>query len=510
MLKSPSMKNLMTRRTFVKSAGVAAAALGAPHILAGRPSYQPSWASLAQHPDAAWFNDAKFGIYFHWGIYSVPAFDNEWYSRNMYIQGQRANQFHKLVYGPLSKFGYKDFIPMFHAEKFNPREWAELLRKAGAKFAGPVTEHADGFSMWDSKLTDWTAARMGPRRDVVGEMARAVRSEGMKFVATFHHQWLWGWYPTEDQTVDCSNPANAGLYGPPAHPSPFDYSKPTFTPPPPQNFQEVWEAKIKEVIDKYQPDLIYSDSRLNIIDERRRIDVLAYYYNHAERLGKEVVFTYKDKDLEEGTATLDIERGRLSTLASFKWMTDDAIDWKSWCNVQNPDYKSADRIVKQLVDTVSKNGNLLLDITPTADGVIPEPVEQRLRSIGAWLEVNSEAIYGTRPWKVFGEGPTQIKAGAFGERESPDFTAQDIRFTSRARTLYAIALGWPQNTPELVIKSLTARSAFLAKDEIADVSLLGSDQKISWDHDAEGLKIKLPLQKVGNFAYTFKILLKQG
>ena len=186
------------------------------------------------------------------------------------------------------------------------------------------------------------------------------------------------------------------------------------------------------------------------------------------KLGKEVVLTYKDKDLEKGTATLDLERGRLSTLASFKWMTDDAIDWDSWCNVQNPHYKSADRVVDQLVDIVSKNGSLLLDITPTADGVIPEPVEQRLRAIGAWLDVNGEAIYGTRPWKVFGEGPTQIKPGAFGERESPDFTAQDIRFTSRGKTLYAIALDWPQNTPELVIKSFNTRDALVAKDEIAE------------------------------------------
>ena len=511
MLASPSVKKLMTRRTLLKSAGVAAAAaLGAPHILAGKPSYQPSWGSLAKHPDAAWFNDAKFGIYFHWGIYSVPAFDNEWYSRNMYIEGERANTFHKLVYGPVSKFGYKDFIPMFHAEKFNPQEWAELIRKAGAKFAGPVTEHADGFSMWDSKVNGWNAARMGPRRDVVGEMARAIRSEGLKFVATFHHQWLWGWYPTEDKTVDCSNPAYAGLYGPSAPSSPFVYSKPTYTPPPPQNFQEVWESKVKEVIDKYQPDLIYFDSRLNIIDEPRRIDLLAYYYNQAEHLGKEVVLTYKDKDLETGTATIDVERGRLSNLASFKWMTDDAIDWDSWCNVQNAHYKSADRVVDQLVDTVSKNGSLLLDITPTADGVIPEPVEQRLRAVGGWLEVNGEAIYGTRPWKVFGEGPTQIKSGAFGESASPDFTAQDIRFTSRGKTLYAITLDWPQNSPELVIKSLNTHDALVAKDQIADIALLGFHQKIPWEHNAEGLKIKLPSQKVGDFAYTFKVLLKQA
>jgi alpha-L-fucosidase len=504
----------MIRRTFLKSAGAAAAAsLSAPHILGGEPAYEPSWASLAKHPDPGWFEDAKFGMYFHWGIYSVPAFSGEWYSRNMYIaetiphnEGHLANQYHNLVYGPPSKFGYKDFIPMFHAEKFNPGEWAELFRKAGAKFAGPVTEHCDGFSLWDSQVNEWNAARMGPRRDVVGEMARAVRSAGIKFLASFHHQWLWGWYPTEDRTLDCSNPKYSGLYGPPASGSPFDFHKPT--PPPPQEFQDVWESKVKEVIRKYQPDLIRFDARLNIIDERRRIDLLAYYYNQAEQWQKEVGLMHKGEDLPAGVALFDIERGRLPSLASFKWMTDDSIDLNVWCNVQNPYYKSADRLVDELVDIVSKNGNFLLNITPAADGVIPEPVEQRLLAIGAWLDVNGEAIYGSRPWKVFGEGPTQITAGTFGDKKTPDMTAQDIRFTSRGKTLYAIVLDWPQNRPALLIKSLNTHDGLLAKGEIRNISLLGSDHKISWSHDDEGLKIKLPSQKVGNFAYTFKILLK--
>jgi alpha-L-fucosidase len=510
------MKNIMTRRSLLKSAGVAAAgAFGAPHILKGELRYQPSWHSLANHPEAAWFNDAKFGIYFHWGIYSVPAFENEWYSRNMYIaetiphnEGHLANQYHQLVYGPVSKFGYKDFIPMFHAEKFDPQEWAELFRKAGAKFGGLVAEHCDGFSLWDSKVNKWNVAQMGPRRDVAREMARAFRNEGMKFVTIFCHQILWGWYPTEDPTVDCSNPAYAGLYGPPAHPSPFVFSPSKLFPPPPKNFQEVWETKVKEVIGNYQPDLIFFDGRLNIIDEQRRIDLLAHYYNQSEKWGKEVVLTYKDKDLEAGTATLDLERSRMSNLVSFKWMTDTSIDWKSWCNVRNPDYKSADRLVDELVDIVSKNGNFLLNITPAADGVIPEPVVQRLRAIGAWLDVNGKAIYSTRPWKVFGEGPTQMTGGAFGKKETLEYTAQDIRFTSQGKTLYAIVLDWPQNTPEVVIKSLNTNDALVAKGGIANLDLLGSEQKLSWRHDAEGLKIKLPSEKPGDFAYAFRILLK--
>jgi alpha-L-fucosidase len=423
----------------------------------------------------------------------------------MYIAGSRANKFHNLVYGPPSKFGYKDFIPMFHAEKLKPEEWAELFRKAGAKFAGPVTEHADGFSMWDSKVNKWNAARMGPGRDVVGEMSKAIRNEGMKFIATLHHQWLWGWYPTMDRSVDASDPKYAGLYGPPAPGSPFNYGKPT--PPPPQDFQDTWEAKTKEVIDKYQPSLIYFDSRLNIIDERHLTDVISYYYSQAERWHEEVSVTYKEKDLPSGVGILDIERGRLGTLASYKWLTDDAIDWNSWCHVQSPSYKSADRIVDELVDIVSKNGSFLLDLTPTAEGVIPEPVVERLLAIGEWLTVNGEAIYGTRPWKLFGEGPTQVKSGMFGEEKTPDFTAQDIRFTSRWKTLYAIALDWPQNTADMVIKSLNTNDALLTKGEIANISLLGSDAKLSWQHSREGLEIVLPREKPGAFAYVFKILL---
>ncbi len=502
------MNRQLTRRTFLKASGAAATALGAVHVLRAQQAYAPTWDSLAKHAAPKWFDDAKFGIFFHWGIYSVPAFENEWYSRNMYFEGSRANKFHNLVFGPPSKFGYKDFIPMFRAEKFNPEEWAELLRKSGAKFAGPVTEHADGFSLWDSRVNKWNAATMGPRRDIVGELSRALRNEGLRFLATFHHQWLWGWYPTEDKSLDASDPRYAGLYGPPAPGSPFNFDKPwsTLAPPTPE-FQDVWEAKVREVIDKYQPSHIYFDSRLSIISERHLTDVISYYYNQAERWGEEVSVSYKEKDLPPGVGILDIERGRLGTLAPYKWLTDDAIDWNSWCNVQNPSYKSADRIVDELVDNVSKNGSLLLDITPTADGVMPEPVVERLLAIGEWLTMNGEAIYGTRPWKIFGEGPTQIKPGMFGEEKTPDFTAQDIRFTSRWKTLYAIALDWPQHATELVIKSLNTNDALLAKGEIANISLLGNDARLSWQHGAEGLRITLPPQKPGDFAYVFKILL---
>ena len=499
------MKNKLqfNRRDFLMAAG--AAALAPVQVLRGQPTYEPSWNSLGKHKDPAWFGDAKFGIYFHWGPYSVPAFDTEWYSRNMYIEGTRANQYHRLVYGPPSSFGYKDFIPLFRAEKFDAEEWADLFRKAGAKFAGPVTEHADGFSMWDSKLSRWNAAQMGPQRDVVGEMAKAIRNQHLKFITTFHHQWLWGWYPTLDKTLDTSDPKYAGLYGPPAPSSPFDYIK--ATPAPPQEFQDMWENKIKEVIYKYQPDLLWFDSRMNIIDERHRIDLFTFYYNKAEQWQREVGVAYKEKDLPSAVGIEDLERGRMSKIVSEDWLNDDAIDWNSWSHVQKPAYKSVDRLVTELVDIVSKNGNLLLDITPMASGVIPAEVKERLLEVGDWLRVNGEAIYETRPWKIFGEGPTKVQEGQFGEEKIPDFTAQDIRFTSRWKTLYAIALNWPQATREFVIKSLNAKDALISKSEVAGIRMLGSEEKLSWQQDAQGLKISLPLQKPGKYACVFKILL---
>jgi len=464
----------------------------------GESPYAPTWESLKKHPAPEWFRDAKFGIYFHWGVYSVPAHGNEWYSRNMYIPGRKEHKHHVETYGPVSTFGYKDFIPRFTAEKFDADAWAELFREAGARFAGPVGEHADGFAMWESRVSRWNAAQMGPKRDIVGELAKAIRKRKMKFIVTLHHQWLWGWYPTTEASADASDPALADLYGPPVPPSGFARNDPKRS----ADFCRTWEDKIREVIDRYQPDLLWFDSRMGMVDESYRKSFLAYYYNQAASWGREVAVTYKNKDLPPGAGIVDLERGRMAKSTPYPWLNDDSICWKSWCHIQDPDYKSTDRLVDGLVDIVSKNGNLLLNIPPRSDGVIPQPVRQRLREMGEWLRVNGEAIYGTRPFKVFGEGPTEVKEGHFGERHIKEFTAQDVRFTTRGNVLYAIVLAWPRE--ETTVKTL-AKSCPLAGGTVSAVSLLGCDEKLTWVQNEGGLTVTMPGRKPCKHAFVLRI-----
>ena len=464
--------------------------------------YAPTWESLKTHNTPQWFLDAKFGIYFHWGVYSVPAYKTEWYSHYMYEKDHPIHQYHVENYGPLNEFGYKDFIPMFTASKFNAEVWIDLFQKAGARFVGPVTEHADGFAMWDSSLTEWDAMDMGPKRDIVGELEKAVRKTDMKFITTFHHQWLWSWYTTWDETTDASNPEYEGLYGPKLESSEFAFNELNPTYKANDKFANRWISRVKEVIKKYNPDLVYFDNKLNILDEEYRLDFLQFYYNHGDKRDQQVVCTYKGHDIPAGAAVLDLERSRMSEKAEFPWLTDDSIDWGSWCDVQDPDYKTTNRIIDFLVDVVSKNGCVLLNVTPTADGEIPKPVQERLLEIGNWLETNGEAIYGTRPFSIYGEGPQQIVEGHLSEHQNKDATAKDIRFTTKGDVLYAIVLDWPGK--KLVINTLGKSSGHLDQ-EITNVECLGSVEKISWTHNEDDLTIYMPEDKPGQHAYAFRI-----
>jgi alpha-L-fucosidase len=483
--------------------------------------YKADWESLKQHKTPDWFLDAKFGIYCHWGPYSVPAHETEWYAHWMYVNKDNPEakkgkahdiyDYHVKTYGELDEFGYKDFIPMFTAEKFDAAEWADLFQKAGAKFAGPVSEHADGFAMWDSDLTEWDAKDMGPKRDIMGELSKEIRKRDMKFIATFHRQWLLGWYPTWDETTDASNPEYAGLYGPkmkkgdfiyPRNRHDIDTGKEKYYPVGDEQFNKEWLDRLKEIINKYDPDLVWFDNKMDVIGEEYRKEFLEYYYNHAEKNNQEVVATYKFYDFAVGSAVYDLERARMSEKKDFPWLTDDSIDWKAWCHIDDPNYKTTNRLIDFLVDVVSKNGAVLLNITPRADGTIPEPVKERLLEMGGWLKINGEAIYGTRTFEIYGEGDAEVVEGHLSEEENADNTSRDIRFTTKGDILYAIGLDWPESG-ELVIRSLK-KGNDLYTDDIESIKMLGNEGHLDFTIDEKGLTIKLP-NKVGQHAFTFKI-----
>lgn len=293
-------------------------------VTPGLHQYSPTWDSVTKHATPAWFPRAKFGLWAHFGVYCVPAFGSEWYSRNMYVPGSDVYNHHQQTYGP--SFGYKDFIPKFTAANFNATQWASLYAKAGAKYGGPVAEHADGFAMFNTSYSDFNAAKMGPKRDIVAEMTAAVKAHGMKVVTTLHHQWLWAWYPTWNATTDCSNSsyqlnkAHGGLYGPLVS-GPEQFSSPNTT----QEFQDYFLAKALEVARNYKPDLMYFDSKwAATIDDLHRLTYLADFYNQALENNQDVAVTYKQDDLHDGAGIKDFERGGVSDILRPAWQTGNA------------------------------------------------------------------------------------------------------------------------------------------------------------------------------------------
>lgn len=475
--------------------------------------FAPTWESLKQYQIPEWYIDGKFGIFIHWGVYAVPAFSNEWYPRNMYIQGTPEYEYHLRTYGPHTQFGYKDFIPMFRAEKFDPAMWADLFQEAGARFVVPVAEHHDGFAMYDCSLSRWNAVQMGPQRNVIGELAQAVHQRGMVFGVSTHRAEHW-WFMNGGRNFpsDVQDPAYADFYGPAVQQEDCDGTLQkeripglTSRPYPDAAFLEDWLARTCELVDKYQPQLVWFDWWINHVafpDYLKRF--AAYYYNRGEEWGKGVAINYKYTAFEEGTAVLDIERGQLSDIRPLLWQNDTSISKNSWCYVQDQDYKTATSLIHDLIDIVSKNGALLLNIGPRADGTIPEPEQEILREIGRWLKVNGEAIYGTRPWRVYGEGPTQVAEGAFTDTQRAPFTAADFRFTTKGNVLYAICLDWPGVTAH--ISTLRASSPLL-EENIVKVELMGHAGTLTWERDDRGLHVYLPSSKPCDHAYTLKITL---
>ncbi|MDR1172559.1 MAG: alpha-L-fucosidase [Bacteroidales bacterium] len=457
----------------------------------GTEVFLPNWDSIARNyrfPE--WFCDAKFGIFIHWGVYAVPAFGNEWYPRNMYRQDSREYRHHIETYGEQTKFGYKEFVPMFRAEKFDAGAWAKLFKDAGARYVVPVAEHHDGFSMYDSELNEWNSVKMGPKKDIVGLLKQAVEREGLVFGLSTHraeNAWFYNGgmtFPSDVQDTAIT------LYGQRLPQEAYN-----------EAVAREWLARTRELIDKYQPELIWFDWTVNnpvLMPYFNKF--LAYYYNNAVDWGKQVVVNTK-QGYPANIQVWDVERGKSGKMMKFPWQTDTSIGKKSWCYIDGEENKTAEQIVHDLIDIVSKNGNLLLNIGPRADGAVTEEQQAVLLDIGKWLKVNGDAIYETRCWKKLGEGDAESTKGSFTDNTATLYTARDMRFTTKGNDFYAIVLNW--DDAGVLVKSLDKNAIGDAK--ILNIQLLGSNEKIDWQQTDEGLKLSFPKTKPCDFAYSFKI-----
>lgn len=472
---------------------VAEALCGIERGIAAGP-FRAGWGSLRGYRVPDWYVDGKYGIFIHWGLYAVPAFGNEWYPRNMYQQGTPEYEHHVATYGPQAQFGYKDFISQFTAERYDPASWAELFRRSGARFVVPVAEHHDGFAMYDSGFSDWCATRMGPRRDLIGELAEAVRGEGLVFGLSSHRAEHW-WFMDGGRQFDSDvqDDRYADFYGP---------AEPRDTPPDAW-WMDDWLARTCELVDKYRPQLVWFDWWIEQAVFKPYLQKFAaYYYNRGAEWGQGVAINYKNDAYPEGTAVYDVERGQLAEIRPHFWQTDTSVSRNSWGYVQQQDYKTATSIIHDLIDIVSKNGALLLNIGPRPDGTIPEAEVEILLEIGRWLEMNGEAVYGTRPWRVYGEGPTQIVEGSFSDTKRADFTVEDWRFTQRGDTLYATLLAWPADG-RATIRALAEGSEWVERP-IGKVELVGGGA-VDWTRTAEGLTVDLTVEPPCGHAWVLRI-----
>jgi len=485
---------------------------------AGPGPFLESWDSIQQnYKDPDWFRDGKFGIYMHWGIYSVPAHQSEWYVRYMYGGNQGIMDWHTEHFGPPTKFGYKDFLPQFTAARWDPDAWADLFKQAGAKYVFAPGEHHDGFSNWDSKVNPFNAKNYGPHRDLDGDLIAAVRKTGLKTGLSDHSFFHFQFIPTPPPGSDL---LHSDLYDPKW--ADF-YTVADRSNRARVKFMHNWVARRFETIDKYQPDMLWFDMGTDHAIDPLKIRVAAYYYNRAREWGKEVAISAKGAAWVSGQI-MDYEReGRAPLeLTDWVWQPDDPIQDK-FGYVEGIHPGSPGGYVVRIVENVCKNGNYLLNISPKADGTIPQAQQDVLLAIGQWLGVNGEAIYHTRPWTKFGEGPVadlcaaamvKLRAGRLngqnlagngvggGGVSRTGYTPKDIRFTTRGDTLYAMVMKWPDDASVTISSLATNRPV---KGKVGMVELLGHGAPLPFTQDAGGLKVKFPSEKPCDYVYALKI-----
>jgi len=465
--------------------------------------YRDSWESLSNYPVPKWYQDAKFGIFIHWGVYAVPAFGNEWYPRHMYLKGTPEYEHHIKTYGDHKNFGYKDFIPMFKGEKFDPAAWMKLFLDAGAKYVMPVAEHHDGFKLYQSDLSKWNSVEMGPKRDIVGELKNEADRLGIKLCCSNHraeHFWFFsGGLAYESDVIGAGYD---DFYGPP-HGSPEDHQSLTDCTPTDEHLVD-WLVTNCEMVDRYRPAVVWFDWWIQQLAFKPYLKKFAaYYYNRATQWGMEVAINNKFDSYFYTSTVWDIERGQLSNSMTRLWQNDTSIAKNSWGYTENNDFKKASDLVADLVDIISKNGCLLLNVGPKADGTIVEEEAAVLREIGAWLKSNGEAVYGSTTWRMYGEGPTEIPDGEFSDTNRDSFTSEDIRFTMNNGNLYAFVLKSPDDgNVGIKCLGLAARNLLTT---VKKISVLGDDSYVSFHAGAEELKIRIHRPIKTDFPICLKI-----
>ena len=503
-------------------------------------TFQPTWESLTNFNCPEWFRDAKFGIWAHWSAQCVPE-QGDWYARNMYMEGSADYKYQVAHYGHPSKFGFKDLDHDWHAENWNPEKLIALYQRAGAKYFMALGNHHDNFDCWNSKYQPWNSVNIGPHRDIVGEWAKAARKAGLRFGVSIHASHAWNWFEVaqgsdqdgplkgvpydgkltkadgQGQWWDGLDPQD--LYAQNHAPGKsfvwdFDPAKGSSTSE--AAYCVKFYDRVKDLVDNYHPDLLYFDDSVlpfEKINPAYGLSIAANLYNTSARWHgrNESVMTCKDLNpMQRQALVYDIERGKAADILPFPWQTDTCIG--SWhyqrSLLDKHQYKTAGAVIHMLVDIVSKNGNLMLNIPVRGDGSIDYDEMTCLEGIAQWMKVNSECIFSTRPWKIYGEGPSAGKEekGRFGGLKDTGkaYTAQDIRFTTKGQALYAIALGWPADG-QLVVKSLAKISGDDPANKIKAVTLLGGSGKLAWSQTADGLIVKLPSQKTSDFTCVIKV-----
>lgn len=473
--------------------------------------YKDNWQSLSNHKTPDWYFRAKFGIFIHWGIYSVPAFGNEWYSRNMYDPMQREFRHHVKTYGAHKEFGYKDFIPMFKGENFNADDWISLFKESGAKYVMPVAEHHDGFAMYDTEFNRWNSKNMGPCRDIAGEIKAACEKAGLVYCASSHraeHYFFMNMGRTIDS--DVNDEEFKDFYGPAyyckelggvlMHRTTADVRSVS----PSKEFLEEWLVRTCELIDKYQPKVLYFDWWIHNQSFKPYLKKLAaYYYNRADEWGEEVTINYKKEAFPPGAATFDVERGALTDISPVPWQTCTSIAKNSWGYTENNNFKSVAHIVCDLIDIVSKNGMMLLNVGPKSDGSITKEETNILKGIGKWIHINGEGIYDTVPWKFFGEGKTNVKEGFFQDNKNKGYSEKDFRFTYKNGVIYAFQMKRSK-------KNIVKIKSFKQVNEdliIKSVELLGCNKELHFERNKKCLEIQLSEKIKTDLPICFKIVL---